>query len=166
MLISSISLLTFVVCYARAAPRILHSPLPTAWHHEPNHPVHALFRRAPGDGVTYPPVGTPGPLSLLFFFPYIQLIMSAQNGHRHSPLQVVPLTLPTSLKIGSQLSTPPSMPAKFPTSLNPSKRCIPRESTQTAQRSAPRPQSVGFQVIFGMLPKVFLQVHSTMGLFK
>jgi len=34
--------------------------LPGVWSQEPGHPVHALFRRAPGDGITYAPVGTPG----------------------------------------------------------------------------------------------------------
>ena len=32
-----------------------------AWYHSPDHPVHALFRRAQDDAaVVYPPVGSPG----------------------------------------------------------------------------------------------------------
>lgn len=34
--------------------------LPGRWSQELGHPVHALFRRAPGDGISYAPVGTPG----------------------------------------------------------------------------------------------------------
>ncbi|CAA7259764.1 unnamed protein product [Cyclocybe aegerita] len=33
--------------------------LPSSWFHQRDHPVHALFRRAPGDGNDYPAVGTP-----------------------------------------------------------------------------------------------------------
>lgn len=32
--------------------------LGTRWHHESDHPVHALFRRGPTDGVIYAPVGS------------------------------------------------------------------------------------------------------------
>jgi peptidoglycan/xylan/chitin deacetylase (PgdA/CDA1 family) len=33
--------------------------LPTTWYHSDDHPVHALFKRAPGDGTNYPAVGSP-----------------------------------------------------------------------------------------------------------
>lgn len=70
MLLSSI-VLAFALPLARAvvvrAPRDFHDhsdevgrALPGSWYHEPDHPVHALFKRAPGDGTTYAPVGTPG----------------------------------------------------------------------------------------------------------
>ncbi|KAJ7027130.1 carbohydrate esterase family 4 protein, partial [Mycena alexandri] len=32
--------------------------LPSAWFHDSDHPVHALFKRGATDGVTYPPVGS------------------------------------------------------------------------------------------------------------
>ena len=34
--------------------------LPSSWYQARDHPVHKLFKRAPGDGVNYAPVGTPG----------------------------------------------------------------------------------------------------------
>ena len=44
---------------------VLHKRLPDTWHQPPDHPVHALFRRAPGtDGVVYPSVGTPSKCQL------------------------------------------------------------------------------------------------------
>lgn len=35
-------------------------PLPASWYQPEDHPVHYLFKRAPGDGVSYPAVGSPG----------------------------------------------------------------------------------------------------------
>ncbi|PFH52725.1 carbohydrate esterase family 4 protein [Amanita thiersii Skay4041] len=32
---------------------------PGSWYHQSSHPVHTLFRRAPDDGIEYPPVGSP-----------------------------------------------------------------------------------------------------------
>lgn len=34
--------------------------LPTNWYQARDHPVHKLFKRAPGDGTNYAPVGDPG----------------------------------------------------------------------------------------------------------
>ena len=34
--------------------------LPNTWYQARDHPVHELFKRAPGDGINYAPVGTPG----------------------------------------------------------------------------------------------------------
>jgi len=34
--------------------------LPSNWYQARDHPVHKLFKRAPGDGINYAPVGTPG----------------------------------------------------------------------------------------------------------
>ncbi|KAI1786526.1 glycoside hydrolase/deacetylase [Ganoderma leucocontextum] len=36
----------------------LNTALPSRWYQDEDHPVHALFRRATTDGVTYPPVGS------------------------------------------------------------------------------------------------------------
>ncbi|KAF8897534.1 carbohydrate esterase family 4 protein [Infundibulicybe gibba] len=33
--------------------------LPTSWYHSADHPVHALFKRAPSDGIDYAPLGSP-----------------------------------------------------------------------------------------------------------
>jgi hypothetical protein len=58
----------------------VHKALPSTWFHPDNHPVHALFKRAPGDGVTYPPVGSPGPFiplsktSGLFMIDYLRMV--------------------------------------------------------------------------------------------
>lgn len=35
------------------------TPLPSAWYHTAEHPVHKLFKRGPTDGVEYAPVGSP-----------------------------------------------------------------------------------------------------------
>ena len=41
---------------------IYDKPLPAAWYQSEDHPVHSLFKRAPGDGSDYPAVGSPGAL--------------------------------------------------------------------------------------------------------
>ncbi|KAJ7185312.1 carbohydrate esterase family 4 protein [Mycena filopes] len=63
MLAAALLLLPFV---SAAAPQARHEhhhdvarQLPSKWYHEPDHPVHELFRRgAPTDGATYPAVGS------------------------------------------------------------------------------------------------------------
>lgn len=169
MLISSIALLIISHCLwsTRAAPTELHdhtvhTSLPAAWHHEPDHPLHALFRRAPGDGITYPAVGTPR----MSCFPSRYPTNSIQSGRPPSHLREArPIQL-LSLKLGSQLSTPPSPLERYPTSLNRTIPSILRVSTPTALRYARPLPSAGFLVTSGMLRMVFLQVLLTMGLFR
>ena len=42
--------------------------LPGSWYQRESHPVHKLFRRAPGDGVDRPAVGSAGMLNLFVSF--------------------------------------------------------------------------------------------------
>jgi len=39
---------------------VYDKPLPASWYQPEDHPVHYLFKRAPGDGIPYPAVGSPG----------------------------------------------------------------------------------------------------------
>jgi len=145
----------------------VHTSLPAAWHHEPDHPVHNLFRRAPGDGITYPAVGTPGMSS--FFpsrYPTNPIDFFFQSGRPPSHVQEAhPIQL-LSLRLGSQLSTLLSPPERYPASLSRTIPPILQVSTPTVQRYARLLPSAGFLVTFGMLRMVSLQVLLTMGLFR
>lgn len=66
-----ILLLSLPLIHAAAVPNVhdsydlghshdVRQSLPGDWYQPRDHPVHKLFKRAPGDGITYAPVGTPG----------------------------------------------------------------------------------------------------------
>ena len=52
----------------------VRQPLPNTWYHARDHPVHELFKRAPGDGTNYAPVGTPGKRLVPFLFQILSRI--------------------------------------------------------------------------------------------
>src|SRR5258705_8093258 len=77
--------IVFALPLLRAASVPLHggdhvdevpNSLPGAWYHEPTHPVHSLFRRAPDDGTPYPVVGTPGAFLQLRDSPCLLILLN------------------------------------------------------------------------------------------
>jgi hypothetical protein len=52
----------------------VRQPLPNTWYQARDHPVHELFKRAPGDGTNYAPVGTPGKRLVSYLFHVLRSI--------------------------------------------------------------------------------------------
>ena len=91
----------------------INQALPGTWYQDPDHPVHSLFKRAPGDGTDYPAVGTPRTCSTASPTFYNANTI-AQNGPKVF-LMCLP-TLPICLQSGLRPSTPRWQLGRFQTS--------------------------------------------------
>ena len=63
-LIAVISVVSGIVSAVPELRRSDTNSLSSAWSQEPDNQARSLFRRVPGDGTNYAPVGTPGRTSL------------------------------------------------------------------------------------------------------
>ncbi len=151
--------------------------LPGTWYHSEAHPVHALFKRnrdplakRGDDGIQYAAVGTPGSFFCILHFlnsSQIRLLsMSAQNGLPATLLARWTRTELAYQKPGLTPSTPPSRPARFPTSLPLRQMAVtqstPRASTLSAQPFARPRTSAVTRRISGMLQMAFSRQVSMM----